>query len=428
MAIRKLMGSRKMWLYAGVLTLAVVLIGAAVYLKKQGTAGNAARTGSVKPLVAVTVVRHQDMYSQFVLSGQTVAAAQIDIAPKYAGKMAAVYVELGQTVTAGQVLAVQDTREIALLIAQTAASIRQARAEMTQTKAAFDAGYLQAEADYQRNLANYQRYEALLNTGAISREAFESARQQMINAKTAFAAFSEQATDGGVPASLDIKQALLDKARYSLELLQQQREDMVLRAPRPGVIGFRQVEPGLLVQAGQKILTVVDNSGIFVDCLVSEQAAASLRTGMSLDMTVGSLKRQYPGKIIYISPASDSQKQVYTVRVALEQADGSLRSGMFTQADVNVLLSSQTLFVPKQALVQHNGKSYLFVISANSKVEQRPVQTGQRNDDSIEILAGIRDGEQVAVTNLSRLKPDMTVEVAAESGAQSEHSRTGGGS
>ncbi|GBG58138.1 lipoprotein [Sporomusaceae bacterium FL31] len=428
MAIRNLVVSRKMWLYGGVFMLAVILIGSAFFLKKQDTAGKAVRAATVKPLVTVRVVRQQDMYSRLVLSGQTVSAAQIDIAPKYTGRLAAVQVELGQAVAAGQVLAVQDTREISLLIAQTAASIRQAKAEMTETKAAFDAGYLQAEADYRRQLTNYQRYESLLNTGAISREAFELVKQQMINAKTAYSVLNDQTMAGGLPAALDIKQALLDKAQYNLELQQQQRDDMILRAPQSGVIGFRQAEPGMMVQAGQKILTVVDNSGIFVDCMVSEQAAATLHTGMNLDMTVESLKRHYPGKIIYISPSSDSKTQIYTIRIVLERSDSALRSGMFAHAAVSVMLSPQTLVVPKQSLVQQNGKNYLFVINDRQQVEQRLVQTGQRSDDSVEILSGIRDGEQVAVTNISRLKPDMKVEVVVESMTEPGGSQRGGGS
>ncbi|HWR09200.1 efflux RND transporter periplasmic adaptor subunit [Sporomusa sp.] len=412
MAIREMLDTKKRGLLVGVALAAVIFSGILFFFKSQGNISrNAAKAGIIKPLVTVQTVEPRDMLTRIVLSGQTVAAAQVDIAAKYAGRIAQVPVELGQAVSAGQVLAIQDMEDILLSIAQTEAAAWQARAESTAAKATYDAGYQQADADYQRNLANYQRYESLYHTGAISREALDAARQQMINAKAAFAALSEQVMAGGQPAVLESKQAALSRAEYSLRLLEQQRGDMVLRAPRAGIIGYRQVEPGEFVQAGQKLLTVVDNSNIYIDCQVSEQHAAHIRTGMRLESVIDSLGRHYPGTVIYISPASDSKTQAFTVRIALDQADAAIKSGMFAQARVDMMLRPHTLFVAKAAILQKSGKEYLFVVKGNNQVEQRLVKTGQRNDDSVEIVDGIGAGERVAVSNISRLKPDSFIEV-----------------
>ncbi|QDR79090.1 efflux RND transporter periplasmic adaptor subunit [Sporomusa termitida] len=414
MAIRKILANKKRWLLAAVALTAVILAGIGHFFNSQGNvARNAARGGVVRPLVTAVTVEPRDMLTRVLLSGQTAAAAQVDIAAKYSGRIAQVRVELGQVVAAGQVLAVQDMQDILLSIAQTEAVIRQARAEGTEAKAAYDAGYQQADADYQRNLANYQRYEELYRTGAVSREALDGARQQMINAQTAFAALREQVMDGGQPAVLAAKQAALARAEYSLNLLEQQRADLVLRAPRAGIVGYRQVEAGEFVAAGQKLLTIVDNSTIYIDCQVSEQYAAHIRPGMQLEFMIDSLGRRFPGTVIYISPASDSTTRVFTVRSLLAQADGAIKSGMFAQAQAAIMLKPHTLFVPKNAVLQKNGKHYLFVIKENNQVEQRLVTPGQRNDDFIEILTGIRAGERVAASNISRLKPDSFVEVDA---------------
>ena len=411
MKMRKILNSRKRWLMLGVVVVAVVCFGAMLFWKTHNTsAGNMAKTSAVKPLVTVETVLRQDMLSRIVLSGQTVAAAQIDIAPKYKGYITKVAVELGQLVTAGQVLVVQDTLDIELSIAQTTAAIQQASAETIETKAAYEADYQKAEANYERNFANYQRYESLHNSGAVSREAFDIAKQQMINTKAVLAALQEQAMDSGIPAVLASKQAALAKVRYNLEALEKQYDDRILRAPRDGIIGYRQAEVGAFVKAGQKLLTVVDNGSNYIECQVSEQNAAQIRTGMQVKVTIDSLGQDYPGTIIYVSPASDAKTQAFTVRLALAQGESAIRSGMFAHADITGLLRPQTLVVAKTAILEKNGKKYVFVINDNNQAEQRLVTTGQRNDDSVEILTGINDGERVAVSNIARLKQDTVVE------------------
>ncbi|WP_434131991.1 efflux RND transporter periplasmic adaptor subunit [Sporomusa sphaeroides] len=409
--MEKIIHSKKCRQMLGIVVVAAVFTGGLFFWKSHSSPGNTTKASAVKPLVAVETVRRQDMLSRIVLSGQTVAAAQVDIAPKYAGHITRVAVELGQQVTAGQILVAQDLADIELVIAQTTAAIRQAGADSIEIKAAFAADYQKAEADYERNLANYRRYEALYNMGAISRETLDTAKQQMVNAKAALDVLKEQSMPSGVPAVLESKQAALAKAKYGLEALEKQREDRLLRAPRDGIIGYRQVEEGAFVQAGQKLLTVVDNSSSYVDCLVSEQNAAQIRSGMQVMVAIDSLGKEYPGSIIYISPAADAQTRLFTVRLALTPADADVKSGMFAHAGIAGLLREQALFVAKTAVTEKNGKQYVFVIDDKNQAEQRLVTTGQRNDEAVELLTGINAGERVAVSNVSRLKPGMVVEV-----------------
>ncbi|BBB89403.1 cobalt-zinc-cadmium resistance protein CzcB [Methylomusa anaerophila] len=392
--------------------MALIVSGIWGYMKGfGGKSGNAGKAAAIKPLVAVETVQKRDMVKRIVLSGQTVPAAQVDIAAKYTGRIVQVTVELGQRVEAGQVLIIQDTRDIDLIIAQSGESMRLARAESVETKAAFDANYRKAEADYQRNLDNLRRYESLHAAGAVSRENLDTARQQLVNAKAALDTLKEQAMTQGAPAVLETRQAAAARAEYMLEAYKQQREDMVLRAPRNGIIGYRQAEAGALVQDGQKLLTVVDNSSIYIDCQVAEQNAAYLVTGMELPVTVDSLGKSYPGKITYISPVSNEKTQAFTVRILLLQGDLLIKGGMFAHANAEILLKPKTIFVSKEAVLDKNGKKYVFVIHENKQAEQRQVRLGLANDEAVEILEGVKAGELVAGSNVSRLKQDMQVEV-----------------
>jgi len=220
--------------------------------------------------------------------------------------------------------------------------------------------------------------------------------------------WSKQMASGSV-ATVASKQAASDKAQSVVDALQNQKNDLVLRAPRAGVIGYRQAEVGALAQTGQKLLSIVDNSNIFVDCSVSEQDIGQIVMGMPTNISIESLGKSYTGKIVYISPAMDTSTQSFTIRIALDNLDNSIKTGMFARTNIDVVLRPQTLFVPKEAVLSTNGKDRVFVVDGDSKVTERVVKLGLRNDKGVEILSGINEGEQVAVTNLSRLKTGTTI-------------------
>lgn len=373
------------------------------------------RPEDTKPAVDVITVQRKDMIRKLDLTGQTVPESQVDIAAKYTGKVTQINVELGQQVSPGQILLSQDSSDVDISISQNAASYRQASADAIESNATFEANYQKAQSDYQHSVTNYNRYKTLYSQGAISKEALDNAEQQMASSQAALDTWSKQLSDGSA-ASVQSKLASRDKAQSAVEALQNQKSDLVLRAPRAGVIGFRQVEVGNIISAGQKVLSIVDNSNIYVDCTVSEQDIGQIALGVPTTISIESLGKSYTGKIIYISPAMDSKTQTFTIRVALDKPDDSIRSGMFARTTINVALRPQTLFVPKEAVISLNGKDRIFVVNSNNQIEERIVQLGLRNDASIEILNGLNDGEQVAISNLSRLKTgtDITVNKLTE--------------
>ena len=387
----------------------IVALGAFVFHSYQSKrVSKVQRAGDMKPMVEVLTVQRKDMVRKIELTGQTVPEAQIDIAAKYSGKIVQVNVQLGERVSPGQVLIVQDTSDVDISLAQNSAGFRQASADAIESNASFEASYQRAQADYQHSLTNYERYNRLYEQGAISREALDNMQQQMTTAKAAVDTWAKQITDGSA-AAVQGKLAARDKAQSAVDALNNQRNDLVLRAPRGGIIGYRQAEAGNLAQAGQKLLSIFDNSNIYVDFSVSEQDIGQIVLGMPIDIAIDSLGKRYSGKITYISPAIDSKNQAFGIRVTLDKPDESIKAGMFARTDVSVALRPQALFVPKEAVLSVNGKDRIFIVDANNQVTERVVAVGLRNDKSIEILNGLNEGEQVAITNLARLRTGITI-------------------
>lgn len=406
--VRRFIKSRqgRVWLIG----LIFVLICTAIYIHshKQSTVKVNTPTTAAQ-VKAYTVVR-QDMEKRLTMSGETVPNIKVDIAPKYTGRITDVRVQLGDVVKAGQVLIVQDTRDLDISIMENRAAWRQAQADATESQAAYTSSHVKAQVDFDSANATYQRYQTLYTQGAVSKQELDDKYQAMVAAKTVLDSLITQDM-GGTPAQVESKRAASEKAKYAIEGLEKQRDDLILRAPNDGIISYRNAEVGMLPQAGTTLLSIVDNGHMYVDCNVSEADISTVKTGMNLDVTIDSLGKTYKGKVIYVSPAMTTDTRAYVVRILLDNPDADIKAGMFASALVKVVQRKDTLFVPRDAIIEKNGTITVFVIRTDGTVEERNVTTGMRNDDSVEVLSGIQEGEQVAYTNLARLSTGSAVEI-----------------
>ena len=399
----------KLLAFACILLLACIGIYA---LSHSNTAKKGAQATTDAAVQAYTVAR-KDMYRHVSMSGETVPIAQVDLSTKYAGKIASVDVQLGDYVEPGQVLLTQDPTDTSLTLQQDQAALQQAQAESTAAEAQFSSDLQKARIDYETAKMNYNRYVILKSEGAISQKDLDTVYQALIVAQSTLQNLESQNL-GDVPATIAAKQAAQAKAGYVVDSLSQQLGDLTIRAPRAGVISYRNAEVGAMVPANTKVLTVTDTSVIYIDCPLSETDVAAIHMGMDVTVSIESLAQTYAGVITYVSPAMDPTTKTYMVRITLTQPDGSLRGGMFAQSGVDVLQRAQTLYVPKDALLELNGVSSAYVILPDNTIQIRQVKTGLRNDAYVEILDGLSVGDRIAVTNTARLKDGSHVTIEKE--------------
>lgn len=388
-----------------------ILVVSSIFIIKNLFVQKKINRDMTKPVVAVETVARRDMSKRISFYGETVSNIRVDIAPKYSGKINAVYVSLGQRVEAGDILILQDDEDVTLSIAENKAQIRQAQAELIEEKASYQAAYDRVYSDYQRNKIDYERYQTLYEKGAISKQTLDEKEQAMVNCKSALAILENQLMDSEVPAVVEAKKASLNKFDQKNQALMKEKEDLYLRAPCSGIIGFRNAEIGAFAQVGQRLLSVINNDKFYVDCELSEGDTAAIQTGMQVSLYVEALQRDYIGTIIYVSPAVDKEKKTYTMRVELEKNDEFLKSGMFVSSELEIIQRVHTLFVPKESLVEKNGQQYLYIVDEKDEVQERKVTIGFRNDKSVEICSGLQEGETVVVTNLARMKDKIKVQI-----------------
>lgn len=397
-------GQMKYMMWIGIL----VLVMAGIYFYTHRESGGK-RAAPLKPAPQVLVMEKRDMGRKVVLSGETVPKASVDISPKYAGRIAEVLVDLGDRVKAGDVLLSQDTRDLSISIEENSAGSEQATAEAVTSRSEYDAGILKAESDYENALKTYERYETLFASGAVSRQERDDTYRAMMSAKASLESLTKQDM-GGRPAVVAAKAAAARKAASQVEALEIQKEDMTLISPIDGVVGYRDAEVGEWATAGEKLLTVVDTSVLYLDAAVAEQDMGVLREGMELTVSIDSLGESLPGKLIYLSPAMDASTHSYKARLLLDAGNLPIRGGMFGRAEVSAVQRKDTLYVPKEAVTENNGKRYVFVIDGSLVAHKREVTIGLSNDEEVEIKTGLSLGEKVAVSHISKLKEGMMVE------------------
>ena len=400
--------SRKQKIIAGGICLLMLTVALYVYLGAgQKNQQNVRRD---VPVVQVQEVVRSDMGRHIVLSGQTIADASVSLAPKYNGRIAAVYADLGDWVEEGQILMVQDLADLDISIAQNSAAAGAARADAREAAATYNANIISKKNAYELAQAKYERQQYLFSIGAISQDTLDSVEAEYSAAKAAYEVLANQQA-GGMAAAIESKELTAVKQERATEALEKQRADMILRAPRSGVIAYRNAEVGALAAAGTKAFTLVDNGHINVDCSIGENDAAVLQAGMEVTVTIDALGRDYAGKIIFVSPAMDEDSKSYKVRISLDTSDNTVKAGLFAHTAVDILQRPQTIFVPQSAVLTRNGEQYVFVLLPDGTVEKRVVKIGLLNDAFEEILEGIAEGEKVVLSNQDKLQDGMKVKV-----------------
>ena len=405
---------RKLVLVGAICGVVLILVG---YLYFGRNVDKEKKVNHGLPVVKVTQVVRQDMMRHIALSGQTVPDANIALAPKYTGRITAVHVKLGDEVKAGQILLEQDTGDLDISIAQNSAAASAAWADTREAEANYDANFVKTQNAYELKLSKYERNKYLYSIGAISKDVLDSVEQEYMTSKAAYEILVNQRDDQAA-ASVQSKAFTATKQDRATDALRKQRYDMYLRAPRDGVIGYRNAEVGAIVSAGTKVLALVDNSNMNVDCTLSESDAAILKTGMEVNVTVDALGCDYTGRIIYVSPAMDDSSKTYQVRIELDATSDEIKAGLFAHTAIDILQRPDTLFVPKEAVLSKNGRQTVFVLLADGRVEEREVKIGLLNDDTEEIIDGISDGDIVVLSNQDKLQTGTEVTVADDTGAK----------
>ncbi len=300
------------------------------------------------------------------------------VAVRLLGTVAELRKRLGDTVQAGEVVAVIESREVA-----------DAKSEYLATRLVFD---LQ-QTLFDRSKMLFERKFLSENDFLRARTTFEDARVKHEIARQKLFALS--LTEEQIEAL----------PKQPVETLRRQE----LRAPISGLVAERRVELGSLVgREGleSELFVIVDLSTVWVEMSVSPSDLATIREGQEIAISAGSGSEPSPATIMFISPLLEKDTRRARVVASVDNAAGKWRPGSFVTAEISADEAPAAIVVPKTALQSLKGESTVFVRTAEG-FEARKVALGRQDTQQAEVTMGLTVGERIATTNTFILKAEL---------------------
>ncbi len=321
------------------------------------------------PVVKVYVARvGKSDIPQFSESVGTVKASRkATVASKIMGSVARLNFKEGDRVKEGAVLVEIDNREI--------------NAQMEQAQAAVT----EAAASYRNAEINLKRMKALLERKSVTPQQVDNAVMQFDMAK----ARTQQAH-----ANVEALKVMLGYARVS--------------APFDGVITEKAIEKGEMTSPGRPLYTLTDDRILRLEAEIRESEIKGIKAGAPIDVRVDALDKVLQGKVSQIVPSGDPATHSFLVKIDLPGAEG-LMPGMFGRANITKGMTV-SLLVQKSALIEKGQHTGVFVVK-EKRAGYRMIKTGMVSGDKVEVLSGLMEGEEVAVSNVEKLSDGSPVEV-----------------
>ncbi len=198
-------------------------------------------------------------------------------------------------------------------------------------------------------------------------------------------------------------------------------EKKTIRAPFDGMLGIRMVNVGEYLQPGEEIVPLQSMSPIFVNFSLPQQDLAEVRPGSVLKVsTSGDGGKSYEGKITAVNSVVDEATRNFLVQGTLENPDGFLRPGMFVGVEVILPKEKPVLAIPATSVsyAPYGDSVFLLEEMEDAKtgkkytgVNQHFVKIGEARGDQVEILSGIKAGDEIATSGIFKLRPKAAVMV-----------------
>ncbi len=397
--------------------------------KVQETAGNTNNSESETTSITVGRSEARAIPAYIQATGSLVADEISNVAPKIAGKVADVSVNVGDFVKGGQVIAKLDARDPQLRLAEANASVKQSIAAVRQAEArlglaangkfnssaipevrAANANYQVALAELKQAAANEKRYRDLVESGDVPMITYEQYRttsdtaqakvnnaQELLNSAVNTAKQSNQAIRSA--------EAAVEAARTQVDTAKQALADTVIKAPFSGFVSERNTAVGEYVTSASTIITLLRSNPIKIQIKISEADVPSIVLGRSVSVQVDAYPdRSFAGVVIAVNPAIDQASRSAIVEASVENADNKLRAGMFGSAKINKEGGSNSVFIPKTAMLRDEStQAYRTFVIQDGAAKLHVVQPGTEEGDSVQILSGLEADQVVATSNLDKL-------------------------
>lgn len=394
---------RKQFVYVAI----AVLVCAVIYWRfvaKPASASN--RVIDPLKVAAVAVVQRRPIENALTLSGEFRPYQQVDVHAKVAGYIKQIFVDVGDHVKAGQVLAILEVPELSAQVAGAKADIQR-----------YQDGIQRARSEIRRAESNHSSYHAAytrLKQASQSRPGL-IAEQELDDSQA-----KDQETQAQIEsaqAALSESQSQLAAAQADLERLSALEAYSHITAPFAGVITKRYADTGALIQAGtasetqsMPVVQLAEWSRLRLVVPVPESAVAQLQPGSSVQVRVSAVNRTFEGHVSRFADSLNEETRTMHTEIDVENPDGTLKDGMYAEAKIVLNQRSGVLTVPIQALERNATGATVLIVNSHGAVELRQIKLGVEGSDRVEVTSGLEENDHVIIGNRSEFHPGERVQ------------------
>jgi RND family efflux transporter MFP subunit len=403
----------------------------------QSSGGRAGARGARPPMpVEFAVAKRAPVSEQILIVGNLIGAATVQVVPRVNGRLASVAVKLGDSVRRGQMIAKIEDMEVQEQVRQAQAALQVAQATIGQR-----------QADLKLATTNLERSKSLYDRQLLPKQTFDDteARHQAAMAQT------------------DLAQAQFEQAKARLEELKITLSNTIIASPVDGFVGKRFLDEGASVGPNSPVASVVDIRTVRMVANLVERDSKRVPPGTSAAVEVDAFPgEKFQGRVSRVAPVFDPATRTAEMEIEIPNANYRLKPGMYARVQLTVDSNANALTVPRNALVEVDGKSGVFIASTGGGGREGggaappqsqpqgqgtagqgsaqpgqgppamtakflPVQTGIRDGEHIEITSGLQDGTRVITTGAGALKDGDRIVAATPADGRGREGRSGEG-
>jgi multidrug efflux pump subunit AcrA (membrane-fusion protein) len=380
-------------------------------------------------LVQTAAVRTESIRRVIEADGILYPLSQASVVPKISAPVRIFYVNRGDRVRQGQLLALLENRDLAAAAQESKGLFDQAEANYRSTtaaavpeqvvKAQTDAQSAKEAADAARKV--YESRQKLFQEGALARKLVDDAQVANVQARSQYQAAAqhlEALQNVGKLEQIKSAAAQVDTAKAHYQGSEAQLSYSEIRSPMDGVIADRAVYPGEMANAGAPLVTVMDTSRVVARANVPQGQAGYLKVGAAATVKLPDTAEEAPGKVTVVSPAVDPNSTTVQVWVEIANPGGRLKPGVSVHVTIVASTIKDAVVVPAVALLpSEEGGAQAVVAGADGVAHVRKIETGVRDagradhGDIVQILSGLKPGEQVVTVGGLGLEDGAKVRV-----------------
>jgi RND family efflux transporter MFP subunit len=371
----------------------------------SSSSANAPKADPEAPSVAVAKAEVKDLSSELVLASEFLPYQEVEVHAKVAGYVQKMYVDVGDRVKAGQMLAILEIPELQDEVRQADASVHRSEEEIRKAQSDID----RSDSAHEVAHLEHTRLAAVAQSrpGLVAAQEIDDASAKDREAE------AQIATD---KAALAAAQQELEVAKANEARLKTMLAYSNITAPFTGVITKRYADTGSMIQAGtasntqaQPVVRLAQNDVLRLVIPVPESAVPDIHLGNPVEVSVPVLNRKFTGRIARFADQLDVSTRTMRTEVDVPNPKLELVPGLYAEASVSLRETHNALAVPVQAIARGEDRSTVFAIGNDNRLEERTVQLGIETPSEVQILSGLNAGDLVVVEDRTRLRPGDTV-------------------